>query len=74
MRDAGYDALRRSALALVSQNIWYCRIMIRITTIDAPEPMPLMGGFPAAHAPTGPRTLASSILPAIEVRRGVRPL
>ncbi len=76
MRHAEHDALRKSALALVSITflqvfLGIAAYMSRIATIDAPQPMPLMVGFTVAHVATGALTLAASVILAIQVRRNV---
>jgi cytochrome c oxidase assembly protein subunit 15 len=78
LRHAGHDALRKSALALLSITLvqvflGIAAYMSRIATIDAPQPMPLMVGFTVAHVAAGALTLASSVALAIQVRRNVQP-
>src|SRR5438105_395192 len=77
MRHAGHDALRRSALALLS--ITFLQVflgigayMTRLATADAPQPMPIMVGFTVAHVAVGALTLASSVVLAIQIFRHVR--
>jgi cytochrome c oxidase assembly protein subunit 15 len=77
MRHADHAALRRSALALLSITflqvfLGIAAYMSRLTTADAPQPMPVMVGFTVAHVATGALTLASSVILAIQVFRHVR--
>jgi cytochrome c oxidase assembly protein subunit 15 len=78
MRHADHEALRRSALALLSITflqvfLGIAAYMSRLVTADAPQPMPLMVGFTVAHVAVGAVTLASSVVLAIQVFRHVRP-
>jgi cytochrome c oxidase assembly protein subunit 15 len=77
MRHAGHEALRRSALVLLS--ITFLQVflgigayMSRLATADAPQPMPVMVGFTVAHVAVGALTLASSVVLTIEIFRHVR--
>ena len=77
MRHAGHEALRRSALALLSITflqvfLGIAAYMSRLATADAPQPMPVMVGFTVAHVAVGALTLASSVVLAIQVFRHVR--
>ncbi len=77
MRHAGHDALRRSALALLSITFFQVFLgiaayMSRLATAEAPQPMPIMVGFTVAHVAVGALTLASSVVLAIQVLRHVR--
>jgi heme a synthase len=77
MRQAGHDALRRSALALVFITflqvfLGIAAYMSRLATAEAPQPMPVMVGFTVAHVAVGALTLASSVVLAIQVVRNVR--
>ncbi len=78
MRHAGHDALRNSALALLSITflqvfLGIAAYMSRLATADAPQPMPMMVGFTVAHVAVGALTLAASVVLAIQVLRHVRP-
>jgi cytochrome c oxidase assembly protein subunit 15 len=46
--------------------------MSRVTTADAPQPMPVMVIFTVAHVALGALTMAASVLMAIQVHRHVR--
>jgi len=77
MRHAGHEALRRSALALLSITflqvfLGIAAYMSRLATADAPQPMPVMVGFTVAHVAVGALTMASSVVLAIQVFRHVR--
>jgi heme a synthase len=77
MRHADHEALRRSALVLLSAVflqvfLGIAAYMSRLTTADAPQPMPVMVGFTVAHVAVGALTLASSVVLAIQVFRNVR--
>jgi heme A synthase len=77
MHHANHDALRRSALALLSITflqvfLGIAAYMSRLATADAPQPMPVMVAFTVAHVATGALTLASSIIMSIQVFRHVR--
>lgn len=77
MRHADHDALRRSALTLLSITflqvfLGIAAYMSRLATADAPQPMPVMVGFTVAHVATGALTLASSVILAIQIFRHVR--
>jgi heme a synthase len=77
MRQAGHDALRRSALALLFITflqvfLGIAAYMSRLATAEAPQPMPVMVGFTVAHVAVGALTLASSVVLAIQVFRNVR--
>lgn len=77
MRQAGHDALRRSALALLFITflqvfLGIAAYMSRLATAQAPQPMPVMVGFTVAHVAVGALTLASSVVLAIQVFRNVR--
>lgn len=77
MRHAGHEALRRSALVLLSITflqvfLGIAAYMSRLATADAPQPMPVMVGFTVAHVAVGALTLASSVVLAIQVIRHVR--
>jgi hypothetical protein len=77
MRHADHDALRRSALALVSVTflqvfLGIAAYMSRLATADAPQPMPLMVGFTVAHVAVGALTMAASVVLSIQVFRNVR--
>jgi len=77
MRHAAHQALRRSALALLS--ITFLQVFLgiaayvsRLATADAPQPMPVMVGFTVAHVAVGALTMASSVVLAIQIFRHVR--
>ena len=77
MHHAGHDALRRSALALLSITflqvfLGIAAYMSRLATADAPQPMPVMVGFTVAHVAVGALTMAASVVLAIQVFRHVR--
>jgi cytochrome c oxidase assembly protein subunit 15 len=77
MRQAGHDALRRSALVLLFTTflqifLGIAAYMSRLATAEAPQPMPIMVGFTVAHVAVGALTLASSVVLAIQVFRNVR--
>ncbi len=77
MRHADHEALRLSALVLLSITflqvfLGIAAYMSRLTTADAPQPMPVMVGFTVAHVAVGALTLASSVVLAIQVFRNVR--
>lgn len=77
LRQAGHDALRRSALALLFITflqvfLGIAAYMSRLATAEAPQPMPVMVGFTVAHVAVGALTLASSVVLAIQVFRNVR--
>lgn len=77
MRHAGHEALRRSALALLSITflqvfVGIAAYMSRLATADAPQPMPVMVGFTVAHVAVGALTMAASIVLAIQIFRHVR--
>ncbi len=77
MRHAAHQALRRSALALLSITflqvfLGIAAYMSRLVTADAPQPMPVMVGFTVAHVAVGALTMASSVVLAIEIFRHVR--
>ena len=77
MRQAGHDALRRSALALLFITflqvfLGIAAYMSRLATAETPQPMPVMVGFTVAHVAVGALTLASSVVLAIQVFRNVR--
>ncbi|MCU1274459.1 MAG: cytochrome oxidase assembly [Bryobacterales bacterium] len=77
MRQAGHDALRRSALALLFTTflqifLGIAAYMSRLATAEAPQPMPIMVGFTVAHVAVGALTLAASVVLAIQVFRNVR--
>jgi cytochrome c oxidase assembly protein subunit 15 len=77
IRHAAHDQLRWPALTLVS--IAFAQVflgiaayMSRIAALDAPQPMPVMVAFTAAHVAVGALTLAFSVVTAIQVHRYVR--
>ena len=77
MRQAGHDALRRSALTLLFTTflqifLGIAAYMSRLATAEAPQPMPVMVGFTVAHVAVGALTLASSVVLAIQLFRNVR--
>jgi heme a synthase len=77
IRQAGHDALRRSALVLLFTTflqifLGIAAYMSRLATAEAPQPMPIMLGFTVAHVAVGALTLASSVVLAIQVFRHVR--
>jgi cytochrome c oxidase assembly protein subunit 15 len=77
MRHADHAVLRSSALALLSITflqvfLGIAAYMSRITTADAPQPMPVMVGWTVAHVAVGALTMASSVALAIQVFRHVR--
>jgi hypothetical protein len=77
MRHADHDALRCSALALVSITfvqvfLGIAAYMSRLATADAPQPMPVMVGFTVAHVAVGALTMAASVVLSIQVFRNVR--
>lgn len=77
IRQAGHDALRRSALVLLFTTflqifLGIAAYMSRLATAEAPQPMPIMVGFTVAHVAVGALTLASSVVLAIQVFRNVR--
>jgi cytochrome c oxidase assembly protein subunit 15 len=77
MRHASHDALRRSALWLLSITfmqvfLGIAAYMSRLATADAPQPLPVMVGFTVAHVAVGALTLAASVVLAIQVFRSVR--
>ena len=77
MRHAGHDALRRSALALLTITFFQVFLgiaayMSRLATADAPQPMPVMVDFTVAHVAVGALTLAASVVLSIQVFRHVR--
>ena len=80
MYHAGHNALRQSALALLSVTflqvfLGIAAYMSRLATADAPQPMPLMVSFTVAHVAVGALTMAASVVLALQVFRHVhRPL
>jgi cytochrome c oxidase assembly protein subunit 15 len=77
MRHPNHEALRRSALALLSITflevfLGIAAYMSRLATTAAPQPMPVMVGFTVAHVAVGALTMAGSIVLAIQVFRHVR--
>jgi cytochrome c oxidase assembly protein subunit 15 len=77
MRHADHEALRRSALALLSITflqlfLGIAAYMSRLATADAPQPMPIMVGFTVAHVAVGALTMAASVVLAIQIFRHVR--
>jgi cytochrome c oxidase assembly protein subunit 15 len=74
IRHSEHDAMRRSALALLS--IAFLQVflgiaayMSRIATLDAVQPMAVMVGFTVAHVAVGALTMASSVVLSIQIFR-----
>jgi len=73
-----HPALRRCSLWLIS--ITFFQILLgvvayaaRISTLDAPYPMPVMVVSTVLHVATGALTMASSVLLSLQILRHVRP-
>lgn len=72
MRHSWHNALRRSALALLSITfvqvfLGIAAYMSRLATLDAVQPMPVMIGFTVAHVAAGALTMAASVVLSIQV-------
>ncbi len=72
-----HQPLRSTAIALLA--IVFAQVfagvaayMSRVSTADAPQPMPVMVVFTVAHVALGALTMATSVLMAIQVHRHVR--
>jgi cytochrome c oxidase assembly protein subunit 15 len=73
-----HKAVRAACIALLG--IVFCQVflgvaayMTRVTTMDAPQPMPVMVWFTVAHVAVGALTLATSVLYALKIHRLVKP-
>lgn len=74
-RNAG---IRKACIALlgivfVQVFLGVAAYMTRVTTMDAPQPMPLMVWFTVAHVAMGAMTMASSVLFALKIHKLVKP-
>jgi cytochrome c oxidase assembly protein subunit 15 len=73
-----HPPLRRTATALLSITflqvfLGVAAYMSRVSTADAPQPMPVMVVLTVAHVALGALTMAASVIAAIQVHRHVRP-